>query len=315
MLKEFRRSVIDRWSTVSPKISFLHSNYRSMKKVLSVIVGILFLHYCDAQVDSTGLDKVFGRNGTVTGNVYRVTFPRRDLKISVGDFAVEPGLALTSWVALHRMGSESMMMGDLCMLDSEEPAVVAKLVEVGLSVTAIHNHLIGEKPAIKFLHFSGSGDAVTLAGKIRQVLAVTGTPLGPQVGTVTATAPDWSPVEAVLGTKGKKSGYLLSYGFPRKEQLKEGGMEMPAPMGMATGINLQMDGGRVATTGDFVLLADEVNKVVKALETHGITVTAIHNHMLYDEPRLFMMHFWGVGEPGKIAEGLRAALDQTNSKL
>ena len=285
-----------------------------MKKLFLFCFATLLVFYCSAQVDSSGLDKVFGRKGAVTGDVYRVTFPRGDLKISVGDFSVAPGLALTSWVALHRMGSESMMMGDLCMLDSEEPAVVAKLVELGLGVTAIHNHLVGEKPAIKFLHFSGSGDAVTLAGKIKQVFALTGTPLGTPAAAAATSTPDWSAVEAVLGTKGKKSGSVLSYGFPRNEKLMESGMEMPAPMGMATGINFQMDGSRAATTGDFVLLADEVNKVVKALETHGITVTAIHNHMLYDEPRLFMLHFWGVGDPGKLAEGLKAALDQTNSK-
>jgi hypothetical protein len=285
-----------------------------MRNFFLVVLFAFFCLLCNAQVDSTGLDQVFGRKGTVTGNVYRVTFPRSDIKIAIGDFSVAPGLALTSWVALHRMGSESMMMGDLCMLDSEEPAVVAKLVELGLGVTAIHNHLIGEKPAIKFLHFSGSGDAVTLAGKIRQVFAVTGTPLGMPTATSASGTPDWSAVEALLGTKGRKSGNVLSYGFPRNEKLMESGMEMPAPMGMATGINLQMDGNRAGTTGDFVLLADEVNKVVNALETHGITVTAIHNHMLYDEPRLFMLHFWGVGDPAKLAAGLKAALDQTNSK-
>jgi hypothetical protein len=286
----------------------------NMKRISLLLIAATLIMNCSAQVDSAGLDKAFGRKGTVTGNVYRVTFPRTDLKISVGDFAVAPGLALTSWVALHRMGAKSMMMGDLCMLDSEEPAVVAKLVELGLGVTAIHNHLVGEKPAIKFLHFSGSGDAVTLAGEIKQVFEVTGTPLGAPAAAAASAVPDWSAVESALGTKGKKSGNMLSYSFPRNEKLMESGMEMPAPMGMATGINLQMEGGRAGTTGDFVLLADEVNKVVKALETHGITVTAIHNHMLYDEPRLFMLHFWGVAGPGKLAEGLKAALDQTNSK-
>ncbi len=287
-----------------------------MKKLFFFCFALASVSYGFAQVDTAGLNNVFGRKGAVTGNVYRVTFPRSDLKISVGDFSVASGLALTSWVALEKMGSESMMMGDLCMLDSEEPAVVAKLVELGLGVTAIHNHLIGEKPAIKFLHFSGHGDAVTLAGKIKEVFAVTGTPLVLATGVFNppSVSPDWSAVTAVLGDKGRKSTNLLSYSFPRNERLTEGGMEMPAPMGMATGINLQMDGQRVATTGDFVLLADEVNKVVAALEGHGITVTAIHNHMLYDEPRLFMLHFWGVGDPGKIAEGLKAALDQTNSK-
>jgi hypothetical protein len=285
-----------------------------MMKLSLFLIATMTLFHSSAQVDSTGLDKAFGRKGTVTGNVYRVTFPRTDLKISVGDFSVAPGLALTSWVALHRMGGESMMMGDLCMLDSEEPAVIAKLVELGLGVTAIHNHLVGEQPAVKYLHFSGHGDAVTLAGEITRVFAVTGTPMGATAAAASKAIPEWSTVEAVLGSKGKKSGSVISYGFPRNEKLTESGMEMPAPMGMATGINLQMDGSRAATTGDFVLLADEVNKVVKALETHGITVTAIHNHMLYDEPRLFMLHFWGVGDPAKLAEGLKAALDQTNSK-
>jgi hypothetical protein len=233
----------------------------------------------------------------------------------MGDFSVAPGLALTSWVAFHKMGPESMMMGDMVMLDTEEPAVVAKLVGLGLGITAIHNHLVGETPAIKFLHFSGNGDAVKLAGEIRTVLALTGTPLGAPGAAMAAATPDWSAVEAVLGSKGKKSGTVLSYSFPRKEELKESGMAMPAAMGMATGVNLQMDGTRAGTTGDFVLLADEVNPVVKALTEHGITVTAIHNHMLHDDPRLFMLHFWGVGDPGKLAAGLKAALDKTNSKL
>jgi hypothetical protein len=284
-----------------------------MKRLFLFFITATLAIYAVAQPDSTALDKLFGHKGAVTGNVYRITFPRSDLKLTVGDFNVAPGLALTSWVALHRMGPNSMMMGDLVMLDTEEPVVVAKLVELGLGITAIHNHLVGEKPAIKFLHFSGNGDALQLATGIKQVLALTATPLGAPAASST-TPPDWSAVEARLGTKGRKSGNIISYGFPRNEKLMESGMEMPAPMGMATGINLQMDGARAATTGDFVLLADEVNKVVKSLVAHGINVTAIHNHMLYDDPRLFMLHFWGVGDPGKLAEGLKAALDQTNSK-
>jgi hypothetical protein len=281
----------------------------------------LSVSHVRAQVDSIALEKAFGKKGTVQGNVYRVTFPRTDLKVTIDGFPVAPGLALTSWVAIHKMGQTSMMMGDFVMLDAEEPAVVAKLVSLGLGVTAIHNHLVNEKPAIKFLHFSGSGDAVKLAEDIKSAFALTGTPLGqapaPAAGTPPAPAAnaiDWSAVEAVLGTKGKKAGAVISYSFPRNEKLLESGMEMPPAMGMATGINLQMENGKAGTTGDFVLLADEVNPVVNALVEHGINVTAIHNHMLYDEPRLFMLHFWGVGDPGKIATGLKAALDQTNSK-
>ncbi|MBN8856396.1 MAG: hypothetical protein BGO55_17935 [Sphingobacteriales bacterium 50-39] len=284
-----------------------------MKRSTCCILIALLVSQVHAQIDSIALEKAFGKKGTVQGNVYRVTFPRTDLKVTIDGFPVAPGLALTSWVAIHKMGQSSMMMGDFVMLDSEEPKIVAKLVSLGLGVTAIHNHLVNEKPAIKFLHFSGSGEAIKLAEDIKSAFALTGTPLGPSP-VPAANMIDWSAVEAVLGTKGKKAGAVLSYSFPRNEKLLESGMEMPPAMGMATGINLQMEGGKAGTTGDFVLLADEVNPVVKALVDNGINVTAIHNHMLYDEPRLFMLHFWGVGDPGKIAAGLKAALDKTNSK-
>jgi hypothetical protein len=284
-----------------------------LKIAACTIFVTLIIFQVYAQPDSISLEKAFGRKGAVQGNVYRVTFPRSDLKVTIDGFPVAPGLALTSWVAIDNMGGSSMMMGDFVMLDTEEPTVVAKLVSLGLEITAIHNHLVNEKPAIKYLHFSGNGDGVKLAEEIKSAFALTGTPLSPPAAS-SAAIPDWSAVEAVLGTKGKKSGSIISYGFPRNEKLMESGMEMPPAMGMATGINLQMDGGKVATTGDFVLLADEVNPVVKALVENGINVTAIHNHMLHDDPRLFMLHFWGVGDPGKIATGLKSALDKTNSK-
>src|SRR5450432_4716345 len=214
---------------------------------------------CKAQVDSTGLNNVFGKKGSVQGMVYRITYPRSDLKVTVGEFSVAPGLALTSWIGILFMGNESMMMGDLVLLDTEEASVVAKLVSSNLSITAIHNHLTNEKPAIKYIHFSGTGDPLQLATSIKSVLAITGTPLtAPAEQSQTANLA-WSKVEAILGKSGKHNGPLLQYSFPRKEKLLDAGMEMPPAIGMATGINLQIDGNMAATTGDFVLLADEVN--------------------------------------------------------
>jgi Domain of Unknown Function (DUF1259) len=268
-----------------------------------------------SQIDSAALNNAFGKKGMVQGNVYRITYPRSDLNVTVNQFHVAPGLALTSWIGILSMGQESMMMGDLVLLDTEEAAAVSNLVASGLSITAIHNHLTNEQPAIKYIHFSGKGDPVQLASSIRAVLAETGTPLLAQAPASQTTSPDWSKVEDVLGKNGRKNGQLLSYSFPRNEKLMESGMAMPPAMGMATGINLQMEGNTAATTGDFVLLAEEVNPVVKALTDNGIVVTAIHNHMLFDDPRLFMMHFWAVGDPEKIAKGLKAALDKTGSKM
>jgi len=279
----------------------------------SIFLSLGFLS--NAQVDSTGLNNVFGKKGMVQGMVYRITYPRSDLKVKVDEFSVAPGLALTSWIGILFMGNESMMMGDLVLLDTEEAAAVAKLVSSGLSITAIHNHLTNEKPAIKYIHFSGTGDPLKLAASIKSVLAITGTPMSPPSAPVSTSSPDWSKVEAILGKTGKYNGQILSYTFPRKERLTESGMEMPPSIGMATGINFQMDGNTAAITGDFVLLANEVNPVIKALTENGIIVTAVHNHMLFDEPRLFMMHFWAVADPEKLATGLKAALDKTNSKL
>ncbi|MDP4215691.1 MAG: DUF1259 domain-containing protein [Bacteroidota bacterium] len=287
-------------------------------RMLLCLLALLYAGSSFAQIDSAGLDKVFGKKGAVQGQVYRITFPRADLTVKIGDFPVSPGLALTSWIGLIGMGDQAMAMGDLVLLDTEVGRVVGLLVKAHLSLTAMHNHLLNERPNIKFIHISGSGNAMTLAASIVSVLKATGTPMGPTAAPASpaaANSPDWSKVEAVLGRSGKHNGMLLQYSFPRKEKLTEGGMEVPAPMGMATGINFQMDGGRAGTTGDFVLLASEVNPVVQALTENGISVTAIHNHMLFDEPRLFMMHFWAVGDPEKLAKGLKAALQQTNSRL
>lgn len=284
-----------------------------MKKILFLIVALPAFVFCNAQqIDSNALNNVFGKQGTVTGNVYKISYPRSDLKVKVNGFAVAPGLALGTWVGIIQMGNQAMMMGDLVLLDSEVPKVIKKLVEENLQVTAIHNHLINETPAIKYVHYHGEGDPVTLAKEIKAVLELTATPLTASAKPQTSKI-DWSKVTAILGT-GKQNGNLLQYSFPRNEKLTESGMEMPPSMGMATSINFQMDGNRAATTGDFVLLAEEVNPVVKALVENGITPTAIHTHMLNDEPHLFMMHFWAVGDPEKLATGLKAALGKTNSK-
>ncbi len=263
------------------------------------------------QSDWSSVESVFGKQGVVQDNVFKITFPRYDLNVKVGDFTVSPLLALTTWVGLMNMGGQARMMGDMVVTDQEESAAIQKLLSEGLEVTAIHNHLLNESPAVKYIHFSGSGNPAELATKIRSVLEVTQTPMKPAKVQAAGINTDWSAVERILGQSGKRNGVLLQYAFPRQETLAEGGMTMPAAMGMATVINFQMDNSRAAVAGDFVLLADEVNPVVKTLTSHGIAVTALHNHMLYDNPRLFMVHFWAVGDPSALANGLKAALEQT----
>ena len=185
----------------------------------------------------------------------------------------------------------------------------------GLEVTAIHNHLLRAEPMTFYLHVGGHGDPVKMATTIHDALATTKTPMtAPAAGTPPAIDLDTAQLDQIIGVKGNNNGGVYAFGVPRRDVVNEGGMQiMPAgPMGVATGINFQpTGGGKAAITGDFVLIADEVNPVIKELRAAGIEVTAIHSHMLDEQPRLIFMHFWANDDAIKLAKGLRAALDKT----
>ncbi len=284
-------------------------------KRISILLFLFFSSFSFAalpQPDWQTVERVFGLKGMVQGEVFKITFPRSDLKVMVNETSIEPGLGLTSWIAFKQMGSQTIMMGDLVLLTSEVGPVMAKLVSSNLLVTALHNHIIGESPNVMYMHFNGQGEPVKLAETMKAVLALTNTPLTPPQPQQSFPSIDWSKVESILGWTGQRKGNLLSIAIPRAKAITENGMEIPPSLGVATALNFEIIGKKAATTGDFVLTANEVNSVVKALTEHGITVTAIHNHMLTESPRLFFLHFWGVDEPEKLAEGLKAALDKIN---
>jgi hypothetical protein len=256
------------------------------------------------------INRIFGKEGTKTDNVLKYTFPRYDLRVNIGSIVLEPELALTSWSAFHHMGSYSMLMGDLVLQENEVYPVIRKLKEAGLEVTALHNHLLWETPRIMYLHIAGIGNPNNLAYGVKGALAQTSSPL-------IDTRPkyqipfDWTKVETIIGQKGQKQGRVLMLSIPRHKPVFEDGMEIPPAMGLNHVINLQAEGEKVATTGDFVLLINQVNPVVQVLTENNISVTAVHNHMLKESPRLFFLHFWGIDNPNLIASGLRRALEQT----
>ncbi|HTC92672.1 MAG TPA: DUF1259 domain-containing protein [Terriglobales bacterium] len=263
------------------------------------------------------VEDALGRPGQVQPDgVLKFGMPRRDLKVSVNGVEVKPGFALGSWAAFKKSGSEAMVMGDLVLLQEEVAPVMAKLQEEGFEITALHNHLLGETPRIMYMHIGGHGDAVKLAESLKAALALTGTPLPAPIGTMpnAEIGIDTKKIGDIIGRTGKVNGGILQFAVPRAEPITDGGMTIPNSMGISTAINFQPTGdGRAAITGDFVLLGKEVNPVIKALRENGIAVTAVHNHMLTEEPRLFFMHFWANDDALKLAKGLRAALDQTNS--
>ncbi len=263
------------------------------------------------------VEEALGRKGAVQpGDVYRVGLPRTDLKVKVHGVDVKAGFALGSYAAFRKTSEDAMVMGDLVLLDEEVPKVMSELLAQGLSVTALHNHLNEMSPHVMYMHYSGRGDVVKLAKSVRTALGASGTPFGEPAASGSAAGPaiDQAQVEAALGRSGRINNGILQVGVPRAERITDGGMELLPAMGVATAINFQPTGnGQAAITGDFVLIAGEVNPVARTLRAHGIEVTALHNHALADSPRLFYMHFWANDDAVKLARGLRAALDQTNS--
>jgi hypothetical protein len=287
-------------------------------RVLPLLLSFLFLSSVAAfasEPDWQAVEKVFGRKGTVQGNVFKVTFPRSDLKVRVGKVPVSPGLALTSWAAFRDEENGTAVMGDLVLTENEVTPVMKQLQAAGIWVTALHNHLLGESPRVMYMHYGGRGDKVAVAGSLMRVLKLTHTPLGtPVAEKPSKTKPDWSKVEAIIGKAGQTKSSIATFSYPRAEPVTEMGMDIPPVMGLATAINIEMLGNKAVAAGDFVLTADEVNPVISALSEHGITVTAIHNHMLFETPRLFFMHIWGYGEPEKLARGIKAALEKVKIK-
>jgi hypothetical protein len=267
--------------------------------------------------DWRGVGEVLGRAGTVQPDgVYKVSFPRGDLSVTVDGVAIKPALALGSWAAFNESGGQAMAMGDLVLLESEVNPVIDELQKEGIEQTALHNHLMGETPRVMYMHFSGHGDAVAIARTLHNALATTKTPMGPPAAPA-ATQLDLptADLDRIIGRPGKANGGVYQFAVPRAEKIMEHGMEIPASMGLATAINFQPTGnGRAAITGDFVLIAPEVNPVIRALRAGGIAVTALHSHMLEEQPRLFFMHFWANDDANKLATALRSALDRMHIK-
>ena len=262
------------------------------------------------------VDQAMGRTAAVSQDVHRYGFSRTDLSVTLDGVTIKPALALGGWVAFKPMGNEAMVMGDLVLLESEVNPVMLKMIEGGLYITAVHNHLLRASPATFYMHVGGHGDPAKMAAAIHDALAVSKTPLSMPAASAPPPAIDLNTAELdqIMGAKGQANDGVYQFNVPRRDPESMDGMPMmpSTPLGAAIGINFQpTGGGKAAITGDFVLTSDEVNPVIRALRGNGIDVTAVHSHMLDEQPRLFFLHFWAVDDAIKLAKGLQAALDKT----
>jgi hypothetical protein len=286
------------------------------KLALAAFAAALFATPALAATDWPNVDKAIGRTGAAQPDgVHRYSFPRSDLSVTLDGVALKPALALGSWAAFQPMGDEVMVMGDLVLTHDEVTPVMTRLLAAGFTITALHNHLLRSTPATMYMHIGAHGEPVKLAQGLHDALALSHTPLvaPPPPATPAPLDLDTAALDRLLGAQGKVNGGVYQYNFLRAERLMAEGMAVPGTMGTATAINFQpTGGGKAAISGDFVMIASEIDPVMRALRGAGIEITALHNHMTGEEPRLFFMHFWANQDAQVLARGLRAALDRMN---
>ena len=292
---------------------------RTQLALIAALAAITSSAHAAVAPDWAPVAQALGKAGAVQADGgYKVPLPRSDLHVTLDGVPLKAGFALGGWVAFAPMGKQAMVMGDLVLTQDEVSPVMKSLEENGFDITALHNHLLRAEPMTLYMHVMGQGDPVKLAQTLHTALALSQTPL-------TAPAPAAGPapdlgfipaeIDQAIGAKGKVNNGILQYTIPRKVPVRDGGMVVPASLGSAIAINFQPTGaGKAAITGDFVLSASEVNPVLRALRSNGIEVTALHSHMLDEQPQVFFMHFWANDDAQKLAQGLRAALDKVAIK-
>ncbi|HET7401507.1 MAG TPA: DUF1259 domain-containing protein [Usitatibacter sp.] len=291
-----------------------------MSRLLVLVATSLFVSATFAAEEAPWMGQVaqaLGKKGSaMPGGVYRVGLARSDIKATLDGVELKPAFALGSWLAFSNAGNHGTVMGDLVLLPAEVNPVMSKLQEGGIQITALHNHLLRNEPFTMYMHVMGHGEPAKLAAVLHDALQASKTPLAdsPAGAPPAALDLDTAAVDKALGHKGKVNGGVYQVSIPRAEKVRDGGMEVPEAMGAGIGINFQPTGnGKSAITGDFVLTAREVNPVLKDLRDNGIEVTAVHNHMLDDQPRLFFVHFWANDDTSKLLAGLHKALSDVST--
>jgi hypothetical protein len=264
------------------------------------------------QMDWSKVEKALARKGTEQNGVFKVSCPRTDLHVTMNGTPVQAGAALGSWMAFRREAGTTVADGDLVLTPNEITPVVRALRNGNITVSAIHNHLAGEQPEIMYVHFFASGDAHKIAATLRDALDRTQTPPAPAAPLAPTTAKsfaDEAVIEGVLGKKGAVHGTVLAFSFPGEHAISMRGKTLQPAMGMATAINFQPAKAGVAATGDFVVQEAQTQALLSALANGNVQITAMHNHLLEDEPRMVFIHFWAEGPARQVATTLRSALD------
>lgn len=270
------------------------------------------------------IDELTGAKGSYTAgeDVYRVAFPRTDVKVAVDGRSIHPFLGLTSWAAFTPDGQGGLMvMGDLVLFEDEVNPVMSAALDNGLEVTALHNHFFFDNPRVMFMHIGGHGAVDKLASAVRRALdqvkeirtarprpgsAFAG-PAIPEANSITASA-----IDNILGVKGQVNAGMYKAVIGRTASMH--GQTVGNQMGVNTWAAFGGTDESAFVDGDFAMLKSELQPVLKSLRRAGIQIVAIHNHMTHEEPQYVFLHYWGKGTAVTLARGLRSALDTQTPK-
>ncbi len=286
---------------------------RSILK-LSFFICVVIIFGNAHAADISEAEKILGVKGQMQEGAVVFSFPRTDIKVTIDGEPVPTALGFGSWTAWKAMGEEFMVMGDLVLLENEINPVISALAEANINVTAIHNHFIGEKPRIMYMHIGGMGIPSTLAKGIRNALDRTATPKTPTSAPAPALALDTKHIEEIIGHPGKAGGGVFKIVLGR-QGVKMSGVELTASMGLNTWAAFVGTNERAHVAGDVAMTASEVNKVIRALRKGGIDIAAVHNHMLDEQQRIFFLHYWGTGPAVQLAQTVRDAFDQAKGRV
>ncbi|HEV8080010.1 MAG TPA: DUF1259 domain-containing protein [Chitinophagaceae bacterium] len=274
------------------------------------------------QIDTTAIERIIGVKGKSNNGEYKISIPQNDLDVKVDGFKIIPAMGLGTWVAFTPTKDGVMVMGDIVVTEKDLGPVQQEIIRQGLTSTAIHNHFIRNHPNIMYMHMGGSGNTELMAQKAKAVLDKVKEVRGgdPSKGTASSESVqntlDTKRLDEILGYKAEMSKGVYKYTIGRPDvKLTEHGVAVTTFLGFNTWAAFQGTPDKAAVAGDFTMLENEVEPVLKALVENGIEVVALHNHMVHEQPRIFFLHYWGVGNAEQLAKGLRAALDQTGKNV
>ena len=295
--------------------------------ILSAFAAMLFSSCSDATknnasedqskaLDIAKLEEVLGTKGATRNGEFKITVAQNDLRVVVDSFKIIPPMGLGSWAAFTSGPDGAMVMGDIIVTETDLKPVQEEVIRQGLLVTAIHNHFVRDRPHVMYMHIGGMGTEEKLAQGVKAILdkvkEVRG--MDPEDGSRESVENtlDTARLNHILGSKGEMARGVFKHTIGRPDvNLKDHNAAVTSFLGFNTWAAWQGTPERAAVAGDFAMLENEVAPVIRALVENGIEVVAVHNHMVHEEPRIFFLHYWGVGPAEKLANALKAALDQT----